>query len=275
MSSLKGKVIAITGAGNGIGRALAIAAAEQGADLALSDIKQDALRETAEVVRGLGVNVTTRIVDVAKREEVDAWAAETHREFGGCDIVINNAGVALLDTLADVPYEQFQWVFNILYWGVVHGTRSFLPMIRARRGTIANMGSIHSFIAAPNNGPYCAAKSAVRGFCDALREEVRADGVNVLLIMPGGIRTEIVRNSKVNKFVNPDASQEDVHRAHNAASLTSPEQAAAIILRAIRGRRPRVLVGWDAVFYDWLTRLLPNMAHRLYAWGARKMAVAR
>lgn len=275
MSSLKGKVIAITGAGNGIGRALALAAAEQGADLALSDIKDAALRETAEMVSDFGVNVTTRIVDVAKREEVDAWAAATQLEHGGCDIVINNAGVALLDTLADVPYEQFQWVFNILYWGVVHGTRAFLPMVRARRGTIANMGSIHSFIAAPNNGPYCAAKSAVRGFCDALREEVRADGVHVLLIMPGGIRTEIVRNSTVNKFVNPDASQEDVHRAHNAASLTSPEQAAAIILRAIRARRSRVLVGWDAVFYDWLTRLLPNMAHRLYAWGARRMAVAR
>ena len=183
--------------------------------------------------------------------------------------------MALLDTLKDVPYEQFEWVFNILYWGVVHGTRAFLPMVRARGGTVANMGSIHSFIAAPNNGPYCAAKSAVRGFCDALREEVRADGVHVLLIMPGGIRTEIVRNSKVNKFINAGASQEDVHRAHNAASLTSPEQAAEIILRAIRERRPRVLVGWDAVLYDGLTRLMPSTAHRIYAWGARKMAAGR
>jgi NAD(P)-dependent dehydrogenase (short-subunit alcohol dehydrogenase family) len=275
MRKLKGKVIAITGAGNGIGRALAMAAAQQGAHLALSDIKAEPLEDTAAAARAFGVEVSTQVVDVAKREAVEAWAAATQRKHGGCDIVINNAGVALLDTLEDVPYEQFQWVFNILYWGVVHGTRAFLPMVRARGGTIANMGSIHSFIAAPNNGPYCAAKSAVRGFCDALREEVRADGVNVLLIMPGGIRTEIVRNSKVNKFINADASQEDVHRAHNAASLTSPDQAAQIILRAIRGRRPRVLVGWDAVFYDWLTRLLPNAAHRLYAWGARRMAVAR
>ncbi|MCC2637599.1 MAG: Short chain dehydrogenase [Moraxellaceae bacterium] len=275
MGTLKGKVIAITGAGNGIGRALALEAAEQGAHLALSDIRQEQLLQTAAMVQRYGVRISTHVVDVAKREEVEAWAAATKQEHGGCDIVINNAGVALLDTLEDVPYEQFQWVFNILYWGVVHGTRAFLPMVRERGGTIANMGSIHSFIAAPNNGPYCAAKSAVRGFCDALREEVRADGVNVLLIMPGGIRTEIVRNSKVNKFINAGASQEDVHRAHNAASLTSPEQAATIILRAIRARRPRVLVGWDAVFYDWLTRLLPNAAHRLYAWGARKLAVAR
>lgn len=275
MRNLKGKVIAITGAGSGIGRALALEAAEQGAHLALSDIKQEQLLQTAAMVQRYGVHISTHVVDVAKREEVEAWAAATKQEHGGCDIVINNAGVALLDTLEDVPYEQFQWVFNILYWGVVHGTRAFLPMVRERGGTIANMGSIHSFIAAPNNGPYCAAKSAVRGFCDALREEVRADGVNVLLIMPGGIRTEIVRNSRVNKFINAGASQEDVHRAHNAASLTSPEQAAQIILRAIHGRRPRVLVGWDAVFYDWLTRLLPNAAHRLYAWGARKMAVAR
>lgn len=275
MRSLKGCVIAITGAGNGIGRALALLAAEQGAHLALSDIKDDALRQTAAMAARPGVKVTTRLVDVAKREEVDAWANAVLREHGGCDILINNAGVALLDTLEDVPYEQFQWVFNILYWGVVHGTRSFLPLVKKRRGTIANMGSIHSFIAAPNNGPYCAAKSAVRGFCDALREEVRSDDVNVLLIMPGGIRTEIVRNSTVNKFINADASQEDVHRAHNAASFTSPEQAAGIILRAIRQRRARVLVGWDAVFYDWLTRVFPTLAHRIYAWGARKMAVAR
>lgn len=275
MRTLEKKVIAITGAGNGIGRALAMAAAQQGADLALSDIHEEALQATATAARALGVKVSTHVVDVAKREQVEAWAAATQREHGGCDVVINNAGVALLDTLEDVPYEQFEWVFNILYWGVVHGTRAFLPMVRARGGTVANMGSIHSFIAAPNNGPYCAAKSAVRGFCDALREEVRADGVHVLLIMPGGIRTEIVRNSKVNKFINAGASQEDVHRAHNAASLTSPEQAAEIILRAIRERRPRVLVGWDAVLYDGLTRLMPSTAHRIYAWGARKMAVAR
>lgn len=163
MPSLKGKVIAITGAGSGIGRALALEAAEQGAHLALSDIKQEQLQQTAAMVQRYGVRTSTHVVDVARREEVEAWAAATKQEHGGCDIVINNAG----------------------------------------------------------------------------------------------------------------ASQEDVHRAHNAASLTSPEQAAEIILRAICGRRPRVLVGWDAVFYDWLTRLLPNMAHRLYAWGARKMAVAR
>lgn len=275
MSSLKGTVIAITGAGNGIGRALALEAASQGADLALSDIKEAPLVQTAEMARRHGVRVTTRIVDVASRTEMDAWAQATRTEHGGCDVIINNAGVALLDTLADVPYEQFQWVFNILYWGVVHGTRAFLPLVKERRGTVANVGSIHSFIAAPNNGPYCAAKSAVRGFSDALREEVRGDGINVLLIMPGGIRTEIVRNSRVNKFINAGVSQEDVHRAHNAASFTSPEQAAEMILRAIRQRRARVLVGWDAVFYDWLTRLLPTLAHRLYAWGARRMAVAR
>ena len=275
MSSLKGTVIAITGAGNGIGRALALEAASQGADIALSDIKEAPLAQTAEMARRHGVRVTTHVVDVASRTDMDAWAQATRTEHGGCDVIINNAGVALLDTLEDVPYEQFQWVFSILYWGVVHGTRAFLPLVKERRGTVANVGSIHSFIAAPNNGPYCAAKSAVRGFSDALREEVRGDGINVLLIMPGGIRTEIVRNSRVNKFINAGASQEDVHRAHNAASFTSPEQAADIILRAIRQRRARVLVGWDAVFYDWLTRLLPTLAHRLYAWGARRMAVAR
>lgn len=275
MSCLKGSVIAITGAGNGIGRALAMAAAAEGAHLSLSDIKAAPLEQTAELARRHGVRVTTRVVDVADRAGMEAWAEATRVDHGGCDVMINNAGVALLDTLEDVPYDQFQWVFNILYWGVVHGTRAFLPLVKQRGGTIANVGSIHSFIAAPNNGPYCAAKSAVRGFSDALREEVRKEGVNVLLIMPGGIRTEIVRNSKVNKFVNTGASQEDVHRAHNAASLTSPEQAASIILRAIRQRRARILVGWDAVFYDWLTRLLPTLSHRLYAWGARRMAVAR
>lgn len=275
MYRLSGKVIAITGAGNGIGRALALEAAARGALLALSDIKAEPLQETARMVQALGGRAMTRLVDVAKRDEVDAWAAATAAELGGVDVIINNAGVALLDTLEDVPYEEFRWVFDILFWGVVHGSRAFLPLVRARKGMVVNLGSIHSFIAAPNNGPYCAAKSAVRGFCDALREEVRADGVQVLLVMPGGIKTEIVRNSQVRKFINANASQEDVHRAHNAASLTSPEQAAHIILNAVEARNPRQLVGIDAVFYDGLTRLMPSFAHRLYAWGAKRMATAR
>jgi short-subunit dehydrogenase len=273
MNKLSSKVVAITGAGNGIGRALALECAARGANLALSDIKADALQEIAQLVSRFGVKCATHIVDVAKRDQVDAWAIAAAAELGGVDVIINNAGVALLDTLEDVPYEEFRWVFDILYWGVVHGTRAFLPLVRQRKGVVVNVGSIHSFIAAPNNGPYCAAKSAVRGFCDALREEVRADGVSVLLVMPGGIKTEIVRNSKVRKFINANASQEDVHRAHNAASLTSPEQAARIILNAVESRKSRVLVGIDAVFYDGLTRLMPSLAHRIYAWGARKMAV--
>lgn len=273
MYSLSGKVVAITGAGNGIGRALALACTARGAQLVLSDIKEAPLRETAQRVEKLGGRVVISVVDVAKRDEVEAWAAEAAAELGGVDVIINNAGVALLDTLEDVPYEEFRWVFDILFWGVVHGTRAFLPQVRARKGVVVNLGSIHSFIAAPNNGPYCSAKSAVRGFCDALREEVRADGVQVLLVMPGGIKTEIVRNSRVRKFINANASQEDVHRAHNAASLTSPEQAARIILDAVEARHARQLVGIDAVFYDGLTRLMPSLAHRLYAWGARRLAV--
>ena len=273
MYALSGKVVAITGAGNGIGRALALACAARGAQLALSDIKAEPLQETARLVEKSGGRAVIRVVDVAKREEVEAWAAAAAAELGGVDVIINNAGVALLDTLEDVPYEEFRWVFDILFWGVVHGTRAFLPQVRARRGVVVNLGSIHSFIAAPNNGPYCSAKSAVRGFCDALREEVRADGVQVLLVMPGGIKTEIVRNSRVRKFINANASQEDVHRAHNAASLTSPEQAARIILDAVEARHARQLVGIDAVFYDGLTRLMPSLAHRLYAWGARRLAV--
>lgn len=273
MYALSGKVVAITGAGNGIGRALALECAARGAQLALSDIREEPLQETARLVEKLGGRAVIRVVDVAKRDEVEAWAAAAAAELGGVDVIINNAGVALLDTLEDVPYEEFRWVFDILFWGVVHGTRAFLPQVRARRGVVVNLGSIHSFIAAPNNGPYCSAKSAVRGFCDALREEVRADGVQVLLVMPGGIKTEIVRNSKVRKFINAGASQEDVHRAHNAASLTSPEQAARIILDAVEARNPRQLVGIDAVFYDGLTRLMPSLAHRLYAWGARRLAV--
>jgi hypothetical protein len=177
MYSLSGKVVAITGAGNGIGRALALACTARGAQLVLSDIKEEPLRETAQRVEKLGGRVVIRVVDVAKRDEVEAWAAEAAAELGGVDVIINNAGVALLDTLEDVPYEEFRWVFDILFWGVVHGTRAFLPQVRARQGVVVNLGSIHSFIAAPNNGPYCAAKSAVRGFCDALREEVRDAGV--------------------------------------------------------------------------------------------------
>jgi len=275
MGNIRGSVIAISGAGNGIGRALALSAARAGAHLALSDIQSDPLQRTAAEARGNGVHVSARVVDVASRDAVDAWAKAAASEHGGIDTIINNAGVALLDTLEDVPYEQFQWAFNIIYWGVVHGTRAFLPYVKARHGSVVNMGSIHSFIATPNNGPYCAAKSAVRGFSDALREELRPYGVNVMLVMPGAVRTDIVRNARINKFVHAESSREDINRAHYAAAFTSPEATAQIVLRAIQQRRGRVLVGWDAVFYDGLTRILPTFAHRAYGWGARKLSEPR
>ena len=194
------RVAAITGAGSGIGRALAVDLAGRGAHLALSDIDEAGLAETVARCEGRGVKVTARRVDVADRAEVEAWADEVVADHGRVNLIVNNAGVALTAEVDAMSYDDLEWLMGINFWGVVHGTKAFLPHLKAAgEGHVVNLSSVFGLLSIPTQSAYNAAKFGVRGFTDALRIELDAAdcGVSATTIHPGGIRTNIVRNARL------------------------------------------------------------------------------
>jgi short-subunit dehydrogenase len=271
MKTVSGKVAAITGAASGIGRATAVLLARRGCHVAISDVNEAGLQETAEQCRGHGVEVRTARVDVAQRAEVHAWADAVARELGVVHIIINNAGVALGATIEDTSYEDFEWLMNINFWGVVHGTKAFLPHLRAAgEGHIVNISSVFGLIAVPTQGAYNAAKFAVKGFTEALRQEleVDTDRIGVTCVHPGGIKTNLARSARFTErpgWVDLKSTQD-----FEKVFTTTPERAAADILAAILKNRRRQLIGGDAVFIDLLQRTLPTLYQRLLVAGARR-----
>lgn len=267
MKSFKDKVAAITGAGSGIGRALAVELARRGCLLALSDINEIGLAETAEQARAAGGRVTTQRVDVADRAAVYAWADAVAREHGRVNLIFNNAGVALGATVEGARDEDFEWLMDINFWGVVHGTRAFLPHLKASgEGHVVNISSVFGLIGVPSQSAYNASKFAVRGFTESLRQEldVMRCGVSSTSVHPGGIKTNIARAARTDGSIASlglDPSQATDRFAQNF--ITTPEAAAKTILRAVERDRRRVLVGPDAYVIDALQRLLPSLYQRL------------
>ncbi len=255
MYTLKDKVAVITGAGSGIGRALALELAAKGCRLALADINAAALAETAAQ---LGVKPYTQTLDVADRDAVYAFAAAVKRECGTAHIIINNAGVALSQTIEDMSYEDFEWLMNINFWGVVYGTKAFLPMLRAQDdGVIVNLSSLFGIITVPTQGAYHAAKFAVRGFTETLRQELDGSGVFAVCVHPGGIKTNIARNARhyVDTMGNTDPARSAA--LFDKMARTSPAAAARVIIDGIEKRRPRVLIGADAKLIERIQRWSP------------------
>ncbi len=271
MKTVKGKVAAITGAASVIGCATAVLLARNGCNVAISDVNEVGLAETAEKCRAHGVQVRTARLDVAQRNDVHAWADEVARELGAVHIVINNAGVALGATIEDTRYEDFEWLMNINFWGVVHGTKAFLPHLRAAgEGHIVNISSVFGLIAVPTQAAYNAAKFAVKGFTEALRQELEVEEVpiGVTCVHPGGIKTNIARSARtiVRKGWVDERSAADFEKIFG----TTPERAASDILSAILKNRRRQLIGGDAVLIDLLQRTLPTLYQRLLIAGARR-----
>ncbi|GAA2963892.1 SDR family NAD(P)-dependent oxidoreductase [Actinokineospora diospyrosa] len=241
MRSFSGKVAVVTGAASGIGQALVSALVAAGAQVAASDI--------AEVAEGPGVRPYR--LDVADRDAVYAHADQVVADLGRVDLVVNNAGVALKGTVAQMSDEDLRWVMDIDFWGVVHGTRAFLPHLVATRGHLVNVSSVFGLIGVPTQSAYNAAKFAVRGFTESLRQEV-AGVVGVTCVHPGGVRTAIARSART----SDPAERESFGRSLDRVAMTSPERAARLILDGVRRDRARVLVGPDAYVIDLLARLL-------------------
>jgi NADP-dependent 3-hydroxy acid dehydrogenase YdfG len=256
VSDFRGKVCVVTGAGSGIGRALALNLAVHGARLAISDINADAIAETARLASQVEAEVEPYVLDVADRDAVFAHAEQVRERFGNANLVINNAGVAVGADVKDLSYEDFEWIMGINFWGVVHGTKAFLPqLIASGDGHLVNISSVFGIIGVPSQGSYNAAKFAVRGFTEALRQEMLIDGapVKVSCVHPGGVKTNIARSARITGTQFGDREQSD--RDFDKAAKTTPAKAAAIILTGAAKGRAKILVGADAYFIDWMQRL--------------------
>ncbi|MGC5053940.1 SDR family oxidoreductase [Micromonospora sp. DT48] len=270
MKDLRGKVVVITGAGSGIGRALAIELAAQGARLALSDVAPDGLDRTTAACAELGAEVRGYPLDVTDMAAVQAHATQVRADFGGADLVVNNAGVNLLATVIEARYEDVRWVLDVNFWGVVHGTRAFLPLLVAARGHLVNISSMYGLTTAPAQTAYNAAKFAVRGFTEAVWQEMQVGGVPVTVscVYPGNVRTDIFTSARTGRGLGYDGIRERF--AQEAA--VSAEAAARAILRGIRRNQMRIIVGADARRVDLSSRLLGTLYLRLRARRARAEA---
>jgi NAD(P)-dependent dehydrogenase (short-subunit alcohol dehydrogenase family) len=271
MEQFNDKVAAITGAGSGIGRGLALELAAQGCHLALSDVDDAGLAETVTMVEQVsgdrgsvraGVKVSNARVDVVDREAVEAWAAATVDEFGRVNLIFNNAGVALSANVSVMTYESFRWLMDINFWGVAHGTLAFLPHLRASGdGHVVNISSVFGLLGIPTQSAYNSAKFAVRGFTDALRTELDIEqcGVSATTIHPGGIRTNIARNARF-EFAEHEEAVDAEQAAVDFEKLTrtTPEKAARLILGAVRKNKRRALIGPDAHLFDAAARISPR-----------------
>ncbi len=264
MKTLTNKVAAVTGAASGIGRALATNLAAKGCHLAISDVDEPGLQETASLITDAKVKITTHIVDVADRDRVHQYADDVVEQHGRVNIIINNAGVGVGDTIEDVSYDDFEWIVGINFWGVVYGTKAFLPYLKKEpEGHIVNISSINGIVPNPNNGPYCATKFAVKGFTETLRQELNGTSVGVTVVHPGGIGTNIVRNARIRKGVNPNKTHEELAAAFDEHLVrNTPDFAARTIISGIENNKQRVMVGGDAKTMDWFTRLFPVGATR-------------
>lgn len=271
-----GRVAAITGAGSGIGRALAEQLARRGCELALSDIDESGLAGTVSRCEGSGVKVTSQLVDVADRVAVQAWAEQVVDEHGKVNLIFNNAGVALASTVDAMSHEDFEWLMNINFWGVVNGTTAFLPYLKASGdGHIINLSSVFGLVGIPSQSAYNASKFAVRGFTDALRIELEIEdcGVSSTTVHPGGIKTNIARNARMDDSVASLAGSPDEARdGFDRLAMTSPKKAARQILAAVEKDRRRALIGPDAKVFDLVSRLPAGLYQGVLVRGSRRRA---
>ena len=278
MTAIRGAAAAVTGAAGGIGRALALELAARGCDLALADRDEAGLAAVAaEIAKAAATKVTVHGVDVGEPGQIEAFAQAAIAAHPGLNIVVNNAGVALMGMFHEVEQAQMEWLFNINFWGVVHGTRAFLPHLAGRREAhIVNLSSIFGIIAPPGQSAYAAAKFAVRGFSESLRHELQMANspVRLSVVHPGGIATNIARNSRIGTGMTDNARRAQSIERFDAVAKTTPAAAALRIIQGIENNQPRILIGNDARFMDLLQRLRPGTYWSVVARRIEKMAKA-
>jgi short-subunit dehydrogenase len=274
MTATKGGAAALTGAASGIGRALALELARRGCDLALADRDDAGLRGTAGEV-GNNVKVTVHHTDMGDAAAIAAFAENATAAHPDLNILVNNAGVALLGQFGEIDQAQMEWLFNINFWAVVHATRAFLPQLaRQREAHIVNLSSIFGIVAPPGQTAYASAKFAVRGFSESLRHELQMANspVRLSVVHPGGVATNIARNSRTGTGVTDNGRRAQVIERFEQAARTTPKEAALRIIAGIEKNEPRILIGSDARVMDILQRLRPATYWSMLARRLEKMA---
>jgi len=252
---LAGRTAVVTGAASGIGRAIAVSLSRRGCNLALADVDEVGMADTAKLVNG--VRVSRHRLDVADRVAVAQFPNVVAVEHGGVDVLINNAGVAVGGTFEQVSDEDFEWLFEINFWGVVRMTRAFLPLLRASEDArVVNLSSVYGIVAPPEQTAYSASKFAVRGFSEALRHELEGSGIGVSVVHPGGVATSIVKNARVPAGITEDEIARR-HEKYRKLLRLPPEIAGETIVRGIERRESRILIGSDAKVISLIARLFP------------------
>ncbi len=265
MEGFAGKVAVVTGAGSGIGQALAIRLGRAGAKLAISDVDIEGLASTEQQLKAIGAPVKADRLDVTEREAFLLYADEVKAHFGKVNQIYNNAGIAYTGDVEIMPFKDIERVMDVDYWGVVNGTKAFLPhLIESGDGHIVNVSSLFGIFAVPGQAAYNSAKFAVRGFTEALRQEMLLSGkpVAVTAVHPGGIKTAIARNATAAEGLDAQALAKEFDKK---LANTTPERAAKIILEAVRKKKARVLVGPDAKILDVIVRLTGSGYQRLFS----------
>ena len=273
--TVTGRPVMITGAASGIGRSLAQRLSAAGSAVAIADVDETGLKETAGSLRG---TVLTRVLDVRDADDQVRFAAEVRAWLPApLAAVFNNAGVAVASSVLDADAGDDEWLRRINFDGVVNGTRAFLPLlVEQDDGVIVNTSSVFGLLGMPYQSAYCASKFAVRGFTDALRQELRGTGVSAVNVHPGGITTNIARNARVRK--DPEGrgrSPEQMAAEFEAVTLTSPDKAAQIIVRGVERGKSRILVGPDAYLFDALARVAPTRYYDVIAAVEKRLRARR
>lgn len=271
-AQFKDKVCVITGAGSGIGRALALELAGRGAKLALSDINPEGLAQTQQRLGAAAV--ITDVLDVADKAAIAAYPARVAADLGNADYVFNVAGLTRMGNFVDTPLESMELIMDVNYWGVVRMSKAFIDQLLSTQGTLVNISSLFGFIAYSGQAHYCASKFAVRGFTETLALELEGTGVDVCCVHPGGVKTDIARNAKVDHMPNDGPTRKELDDGFDKLAITTAEKAADIILRgAARGQR-RIVVGPDAKLASFLQRMMPNKYQKILGLYAKDNALA-
>ena len=264
MQGFAGKVAVVTGAGSGIGQALAVELARSGAKVAISDVNMEGLTQTEEQLKAIGASFKSDRLDVTEREAFLAYADSVKEHFGKVNQIYNNAGIAFTGDVEVSQFKDIERVMDVDFWGVVNGTKAFLPhLIASGDGHVVNVSSVFGLFAVPGQAAYNSAKFAVRGFTEALRQEMGAAGhpVAVTTVHPGGIKTAIARNATAAEGVDPEQLAQLFDKR---LARTSPQRAAEIILDAVRKKKARVLVGTDAKLLDVMVRVAGPYYQQLF-----------
>ncbi|GAB6097199.1 SDR family NAD(P)-dependent oxidoreductase [Desulfatiferula olefinivorans] len=266
MKTLCSKTVVITGAGGGIGRALALDLANEGCALAISDINAETLDETRRRVADRGAKVHSTVLDVSDRLRMEAYPEEVVDALGGVDIVINNAGVAAVSSVEDHSIDDYEWLMGINFWGVLYGSKFFIPyLLRSPEALIVNISSVFGMVPMPHLSSYNAAKFAVRGFSEALSHELYHTPIRVMTVYPGGVKTDFAKRARFGSTPQKKTHQE-FNTLFEKFSMSTPESTARAIVRGIRKNKRRVLIGPDARSGDLLVRLFPVGHGMIIRW---------